>query len=71
MLLLPDFYDFYGFCACPACVGSYLINSGFDASSLIWPRVDLLELGFRCMDSLAGGCPAARDFLLAKQRKAS
>ena len=35
MLLLPDFYVFYGFCACPACVGSYLIDSGFRCMGLL------------------------------------
>ena len=52
MLLLPDFYAFYAVCACPACVFSYLIDSGL-----------------RCMDLLAGGCPAASNFLLLRQKK--
>ena len=52
MLLLPDFYAFYGDFACSACVGSYLIDSGF-----------------RCVDLLAGGCPAASNFLLLRQKK--
>ena len=52
MLLLPDFYAFYGVCASPACVGSYLIDSSF-----------------RCVDLLAGGCPAASNFLLLRQKK--
>ena len=35
MLLLPDFYVFYGVCACPACVGSYLIDSSFRCMGLL------------------------------------
>ena len=54
MLLLPDFYAFYGGCACPACAGSYLFDSSF-----------------RCVDWLAGGCPAATHFSLLRQRKVS
>ena len=52
MLLLPDFYAFYGVCAYPACVGSYLINSNL-----------------RCLHLLAGGGPAASNFLLLRQKK--
>ena len=70
MLLLPDFYAFYGFCACSACVGSYLIDSGFKGSTLAWPWVDL-DLDFCCLDLLAGGCPAATHFSLLRQRKVS
>ena len=62
MLRLPDFYAFYGVCACPACAGSSLIDSGFWGSSLVWLGVDL-RLGFFCMDLLAGGSPAASNFL--------
>ena len=70
MLLLPDFYAFYGVCAFPACVGSYLIDSGFRASSLVWRWVDL-SLGFRGVGLLAGGSPAATHFLLLRQKKVS
>ena len=70
MLLLPDFYAFYGVCAFPACVGSYLIDSGFRASSLVWRWVDL-SLGFRGGGLLAGGSPAATHFLLLRQKKVS
>ncbi len=35
MLLLPDFYAFYGVFACPACVSSYLIDSGFRCVGLL------------------------------------
>ena len=52
MLLLPDFYAFYGVCACSACIASYLIN-----------------IGFRCLGLLAGGGPAASNFLLLRQKK--
>ena len=52
MLLLPDFYAFYGVFACPACVSSSLINSGFFL-----------------LDLLAGGSPAASNFLLLRQKK--
>ena len=52
MLLLPDFYDFYGACAFHACVDSYLFDSSF-----------------RCVDWLAGGGPAASNFLLLRQKK--
>ena len=68
MLRLPDFYAFYGICAFPACVGSSLIDSGFGGSSLVWLGVDL-RLGFFCMDLLAGGSPAASNFLLLRQKK--
>ena len=65
MLRLPDFYAFYGVCACPACAGSSLIDSGFGSA---WLGVDL-RLGFFCMDLLAGGSPAASNFLLLRQKK--
>ena len=68
MLLLPDFYSFYGFCACPVCLGSYLIDSDSGASA--WSGVDL-GLGFLCLGLLAGGCPAATHFSLLHQRKVS
>ena len=65
MLRLPDFYAFYEVCACPACAGSSLIDSGFGST---WLEVDL-RLGFFCMDLLAGGSPAASNFLLLRQKK--
>ena len=65
--MLP-FYAFYASFACPACGGSSLIDSGFNASSLAWPGVDL-GLGFRCVGLLAGGSPAASNFLLLRQKK--
>ncbi|MBG6071623.1 hypothetical protein IWX87_001376 [Polaromonas sp. CG_9.7] len=68
MLLLPDFHAFYAVCAYPACAGSSLIDSGFGASSLAWFGVDL-RLGLRCVGLLAGGCPAASNFLLLRQNK--
>ena len=49
--MLP-FYAFYASCACPACGGSSLIDSGF-----------------RCVGLLAGGSPAASNFLLLRQKK--
>ena len=52
MLLLLDFYAFYGFCVCLACVGSYLIDSSI-----------------RCVDWLAGGCPAAIYLFFASPKK--
>ncbi|MEO7159976.1 MAG: hypothetical protein ABIX00_05645, partial [Polaromonas sp.] len=52
MLLWSDFYAFHGSCACPACVSSSLIDSGYF-----------------CFDLLAGGCPAASNFLLLRQKK--
>ena len=70
MLLLPDFYAFYGFCACPACLGSYLIDSNSGVSASAWSGVDL-GLGFLCLGLLAGGCPAATHFSLLHQRKVS
>ena len=70
MLLLPDFYAFYGFCACPACLGSYLIDSDSGVSASAWSGVDL-GLGFLCLGLLAGGCPAATHFSLLRQRKVS
>ena len=70
MLLLPDFYAFYGFCACPVCLGSYLINSNSGVSASAWSGVDL-GLGFLCFGLLAGGCPAATHFSLLRQRKVS
>ena len=33
-----------------------------------WP-VFVLGLGFFCVDLLAGGCPAASNFLLLRQKK--
>ena len=35
MLQLPDFCAFYGFCFSPACVSSYLTNSGFRCLGLL------------------------------------
>ena len=68
MLLLPDFYAFYGVCACPACSGNCLIDSGSGGSA--WPGADL-GLGFLCVGLLAGGSPAATHFSLLRQRKVS
>ena len=65
MLQLPDFYAFYGVCACPACVGSSLIDSEFGSA---WLGVDL-GLGVFCLGLLAGGSPAASNFLLLRQKK--
>ena len=62
------FYAIYASCACPACGGSSLIDSVFNASSLPWSRVNL-GLGFPCVGLLAGGCPAASNFLLLRQKK--
>ena len=70
MLLLPDFYAFYGACAFPACVGSYLIDSGLGGLSSVCLGVDL-GLGLRCVGLLAGGSPAATHFSLLRQRKVS
>ena len=66
MLLLPDFYAFYRGYDFPACVGSYLIDSGSGGSGSPW--VDL-NLSFLCAGLLAGGGPAASNFLLLRQKK--
>jgi len=68
MLLLPDFYAFYGVCACPVFASSYLIDSDSGGSTSAWPRVDL-GLGLRFLGLLAGGSPAASNFLLLRQKK--
>jgi len=70
MLLLPDFYVFYGAYAYHACVSSYLIDSGSDALSSACLWVDL-SLGYLCVGLLAGGSPAATHFLLLRQKKVS
>jgi hypothetical protein len=70
MLLLPDFYAFYGVCACPAFASSYLIDSDSGGSTSAWLRVDL-GLGLRCLGLLAGGSPAATYFSLLRQKKVS
>ncbi len=68
MLLLPDFYAFYGVFACPVFASSYLIDSDSGGSTSAWPRVDL-GLGLRFLGLLAGGSPAASNFLLLRQKK--
>ena len=70
MLLLSDFYVFYGFCVCFACVSSYLFDSDFKILALGWPGVDLVLGGF-CLSLYAGGSPAATHFLLLRQKKVS
>lgn len=51
-----DLYAFYGSSPLDTCARSYCFDSG---------------LGFLCLDLLAGGSPAASNFLLVRQKKVS